>query len=250
MALASTTRAAVAGLSCAMESCMSPEKKKAVNSITLFLLLFLFFNGSQIHCAQLSSARISAAPHHQLRRTHPLPRPTPSHLYVMAMVSPGHQQLGTTSRMTSSAGASSPVAPLARAHAPPLSSPAPPPPRLLVSALSTSRRLASYPSFSPSIPPPQRPLRASMPPECGRQRQLPARRARLPPSLLSLPRSLTSIHPETMTTTWLRRVRRIPERRPAFASYIYTTSLCLSLDQTQDYIYYDRDTRKISERNR
>ncbi|KAG0538290.1 hypothetical protein BDA96_03G222800 [Sorghum bicolor] len=147
----------------------------------------------------------------------------------MAMVSPGHQQLGTTSRMTSSAGASSPVAPLARAHAPPLSSPAPPPPRLLVSALSTSRRLASYPSFSPSIPPPQRPLRASMPPECGRQRQLPARRARLPPSLLSLPRSLTSIHPETMTTTWLRRVRRIPERRPAFASYIYIQRACVCL---------------------
>jgi len=59
----------------------------------------------------------------------------------------------------------------------------------------------------PSLPlslPSQRPLCVSMPPECGRQRQLPTRRACLPPSLLSLPRSLTSIHPETMTTAWLR----------------------------------------------
>ena len=44
------------------------------------------------------------------------------------------------------------AAPLARAHVPPLGSPAPRPPRLLVSALSTPRRLVSYPSLSPSIP--------------------------------------------------------------------------------------------------
>ena len=62
---------------------------------------------------------------------------------------------------------------------------------------------ATPPSLPPSLPP-QRPLRASMPPECGRQWQLPARRARLPPSPLSVPRSLTSIHPETMTASWLR----------------------------------------------
>ena len=42
------------------------------------------------------------------------------------------------------------AAPLARAHAPPLGSLVPRPPRLLVSALSTPRRPASYPSFSPS----------------------------------------------------------------------------------------------------
>jgi hypothetical protein len=62
---------------------------------------------------------------------------------------------------------------------------------------------ATPPSLPPSLTS-QWPLFVSTPPECGRQRQLPARRACLPPSLLSLPRCLTSIHLETMTAAWLQ----------------------------------------------
>ena len=63
----------------------------------------------------------------------------------------------------------------------------------------------------PSLPPsfsPQWPLRASMPSDWGQQRQLPVRRARLPPSLLSLP-SLSHLHAskDDDDGIWLRRGR-------------------------------------------
>ena len=85
------------------------------------------------------------------------------------------------------------AAPLARAHAPPLGSLVPRPPRLLVSALSTPRRPASYPSFSPSIPPPQCPPRASMPPEWGATAAT-SKEESTPPSLPALSPSLSHLH--------------------------------------------------------
>jgi hypothetical protein len=63
---------------------------------------------------------------------------------------------------------------------------------------------ATPPSLPPSLP--RNALHVPLCHQSGaQQRQLPKRRARLPPSLLSLPRSLTSIHPETMTIAWLRQ---------------------------------------------